>query len=118
MVVYAVVFGTYACGYTQTIPKTLVILEEEGCIITFVHFIHYSRVITDVFESHSRSDLCATVPFLVELIVEIIVKVLVCLSFRVESRRIDNIRQPRYEIAWQLSVLYSAKIRQPVIHNP
>ena len=73
MVVHAIIFGTYSCRYAQTVPETLVVLEEGSHVITFVYLVHNGGIITDVLVSHSGSDLCTAVPFLVELVVEIII---------------------------------------------
>jgi len=120
MVVHTVVFGSYPCRYAQAVPEALVVLEEGGYIIAFVHLIHDGRIVADVLVSHSGSDLCAAVPFLVELVVKIIIIVLVRFRLNVVSGRIHYVGQPGDEITGDLSILYAVHqvTWQSVVHHP
>ena len=77
MVVYAVVFGTYTGRYAEAVPEALVVLYIGGNIVTLMYFFRFAGEGADMFVSQTRGDLCAAVPFLVELIVQIIVVILV-----------------------------------------
>ena len=70
--------------------------------------------------SHSGSDLCAAVPFLVELVVKIIIIVLVRFRLSVVSGRIHYVGQPGDEITGDLSILYAVHqvTWQSVVHHP
>ena len=120
MIVHTIIFGTYTCRYAQAVPEALVVLEKGGYIIAFVNLIHDGGIVADMFISHSGSDLCATVPFLVELVVEIIIVVLVRFRLDVVSGRIHYVGQPGNEITGNLSVLYAAHqvTWQSVVHHP
>lgn len=81
VVVRPVVFNACANECARAVPRTLVMLRRDDCVVAFMCLVRCDKIVTSVFRNCSNDSLYATFPFLVRLMIRMMVRILVDLYF-------------------------------------